>query len=76
MIGNNKKLFSAKTGMQKKQVLQDPGYVEDIKDGCCMLHALYNIMSETLKILKQDITGLLSLFISCQRHQKCVGITM
>ena len=42
--------------MQKKQVLQDPGYVKDVKDACCMLHALCKIMLKTLKILKQAIT--------------------
>ena len=39
MIGNIKRTFLPKTGMQEKQVLQDPGYVEDIKDSCCMLSA-------------------------------------
>ena len=53
MIGNIKKTFPPKTGMQKKQVLQDPGYVKDVKDACCMLHALCKIM---LKILKQAKT--------------------
>ena len=42
--------------MQKKQLLQDPGYVEDIEDSCCMLHALYKVLSKTSKILKQAIT--------------------
>ena len=40
MIGNIKKLFPLKTGMQKKQVLQDPGYVKGVKTACCMLHAM------------------------------------
>ena len=63
MIRNIKKTFPPKTGMQKKQVLQDPGYV---KDACCMLSAKYSnntvdwcqfyILSKTLKILKQAIT--------------------
>ena len=30
-IGNIKKLFLPKTGMQKKQVLQHPGYVKGVK---------------------------------------------
>ena len=42
--------------MQKKQFLQDLGYVEDIKDSCCMLHALCKIMSKMSKILKEAIT--------------------
>ena len=40
MIGNIKKLFPPKTGMRKKQVLQDPGYVKGIESSCCMLHAI------------------------------------
>ena len=56
MVRNMKETFPLKTGMQKKQVLQDPGYVKDIEDACCMLHALCKIMSKISKILKQDIT--------------------
>ena len=37
MIGNIKKLFLPKTGMWKKQGLQDPGYVEGVGSACCML---------------------------------------
>ena len=40
----------------QKQVLQDPGYVEDVEDSCCMLHDLCKIMSKMSKILKQAIT--------------------
>ena len=40
MIGNIKKTFLPKTGMWKKQVLQDPGYVKGVKSACCMLHAM------------------------------------
>ena len=54
MIGNIKRTFPPKTGLREKQVLQDPGYVEDVEDSCCMLHALCRIMSKMLKILKQD----------------------
>ena len=56
MIGNIKKTFPPKTGMQKKQVLPDSGYVKDVEDACCMLHALCKIMLKTSKILKQAIT--------------------
>ena len=35
MIGNMKETFRPKAGMWKKQVLQDPGYV-DIVEACCM----------------------------------------
>ena len=41
MIGNIKETFPPKTSTQKKQVLQDPGYVEDVEDACCMLSAKY-----------------------------------
>ena len=56
MIGNIKKTFPPKTGMREKQLLQDPGYVKDVGDSCCMLHALCRIMSKMSKILKQAIT--------------------
>ena len=39
MIENIKRKFPPKTGMQEKQVLQDPGYVDTV-DTCCMLHAM------------------------------------
>ena len=58
MIGNIKETFPPKTGLGEKQLLQDPGYVKDIKDSCCMLHTLCRIMLKTLKILKQAITDL------------------
>ena len=38
MIGNIKETFLQKTGIQKKQILQDPRYVDTAK-ACCMLHA-------------------------------------
>ena len=41
MIGNINRKFLPKTGMQEKQVLQDPGYVDTV-DTCCMLHAACN----------------------------------
>ena len=55
MIGNIKRTFLPKTGLQEKQLLQDPGYVKDVRDSCCMLHALCRIMSKMSKILKQGI---------------------
>ena len=39
MIENINRKFPPKTGMQKKQLLQDPGYVDTV-DTCCMLHAM------------------------------------
>ena len=38
MIGNIKEIFPPKTGLREKQVLQDPGYVEEVETTCCMLH--------------------------------------
>ena len=37
MIRNIKETFPPKTGLREKQLLQDPGYVEDIED--TLLHA-------------------------------------
>ena len=42
MIGNIKETFPPKTGMWKKQVLQDPRYVKDVEDACCMLSVKYS----------------------------------
>ena len=39
LVRNMKETFPPKTGMRKKQVLQDPGYVDTI-DTCCMVHAM------------------------------------
>ena len=63
MIGNIKRTFLPKTGLREKQLLQDPGYVKDVRDSCCMLHTLCRIMLKTLKILKQATTDFLG-FIS------------
>ena len=40
MIRNIKEIFPPKTGMQEKQFLQDPGYVEWVETTCCMLHGI------------------------------------
>ena len=40
MIGNIKRTFLPKTGVQEKQLLQDPGYVEGVETACCMLHGI------------------------------------
>ena len=55
MIGNIKKTFPPKTGMQKKQVLQDPGYVKDVKDAYCVLSAKYSNNTVDLFIIFQLI---------------------
>ena len=41
MIGNIKETFPPKTCLREKQLLQDPGYVEDIRDA--LLHAAYSV---------------------------------
>ena len=41
MIGNIKETFLPKTGLREKQLLQDPGYVEDVRDA--LLHAAYSV---------------------------------
>ena len=46
MIGNIKEIFPPKTGLREKQLLQDPGYVKDVRDAllhaaCCMISAEY-----------------------------------
>ena len=43
MIRNMKETFLPKTGMRKKQVLQDPGYIGSVKGPCCMLHAILQL---------------------------------
>ena len=54
MIGNIKKNFPPKTGIQ--ELLQDPGYVIGVEGPCCMLHAILqgctNTMSKVLKEIK------------------------
>ena len=42
MVRNMKETFPPKTGMWKKEVLQDPGYVKGVKDACCMLSTKYS----------------------------------
>ena len=41
MIRNIKETFPPKTGLREKQLLQDPGYVEDVKD--TLLHAAWSV---------------------------------
>ena len=41
MIGNIKKTFLPKTGLQEKQLLQDAGYVEDVE--VTLLHAAWSV---------------------------------
>ena len=53
-----------KTGVQEKQLLQDPGYVEGVETTCCMLHAILQgcmkyPMSKELKEIKITIIKLI-----------------
>ena len=41
MIRNIKETFLPKTGLREKQLLQDPGYVEDVED--TLLHAAWSV---------------------------------
>ena len=43
MVRNMKETFLPKTGMQKKQILQDPGHVKDIRDA--LLHAACSLQN-------------------------------
>ena len=43
MIGNIKEIFPPKTGLREKQLLQDPGYVEDVGDA--LLHAALSLQN-------------------------------
>ena len=54
MIGNIKVTFSPKTGLQEKQLLQDPGYVEDVRDA--LLHAAYSVQ-DNVKDVEDIITS-------------------
>ena len=56
MIGNIKETFPPKTGLREKQLLQDPGYVKDIRDA--LLHAAYSVQDnvEDVEDIKQAIT--------------------
>ena len=49
MIGNIKETFPPKTGLQEKQLLQDPGYVKDVSDA--LLHGLCRIPVDCLQFV-------------------------
>ena len=55
-----KKSSPPETGLQEKQVLQDPGYVKGVETTCCMLHGMlqgctkYPMLKE-LKEIKRAI---------------------
>ena len=57
MIGNIKEIFPPKTGIQEKQLLQDPECVKGVETTCCMLHGILQgctkyPMSKELKEIK------------------------
>ena len=52
MIGNIKEIFPPKTGLQEKQVLQDPGCVEG---PCCMLHGILQRCTNTMSKVSKEI---------------------
>ena len=43
MIGNIKEIFPPKIGLREMQLLQDPGYVEDVRDA--LLHAAWSLQN-------------------------------
>ena len=43
MVENIKKTFPPKTALREKQLLQDPGYVEDVGDA--LLHATWSLQN-------------------------------
>ena len=49
MIGNIKETFPPKTGMQEKQLLQDPGYVDTVTDVTCEVKVEYSVTSRETK---------------------------
>ena len=55
MIGNIKEIFPPKTGLQEKQVLQDPGYVEGVEGPCCMLHGILQYCTNTMLKVSKEI---------------------
>ena len=62
MIGNIKRTLPPKTGLREKQLLQDPGYVEVIRDSCYMLHTLQDNV-EDLKDIKTSHNRILTDFL-------------
>ena len=55
MIENIKKTFPPKTGMQEKQLLQDPGYVRGVEGPCCMLHGILQGCMNTMSKVSKEI---------------------
>ena len=62
MIGNIKRTFPPKACLREKQLSQDPGYVEDVGDSCCMLHTLQDNV-EDIKDIKTSHNRFLTDFL-------------
>ena len=63
MIGNIKRTFPPKTGLREKQLLQDPGYVKDRGDSCCMLPGILQNNVENVKDIKTSHNRFLTDFL-------------
>ena len=63
MIGNIKRTFPPKTGLQEKQLLQDPVYVQ--RRQIFMLHAAYSVQDnvEDVKDIKTSHNRFLTYFL-------------
>ena len=55
MIRNIKETFPPKTGMWKSSFLQDPGYVEDVEDACCMLQECTAVLFIVVEDVKDTV---------------------
>ena len=55
MIRNIKETFPPKTGMWKSFFLQDPGYVKDVGDACCMLQECTAVLFIVVEDVKDTV---------------------
>ena len=79
MIGNIKETFLPKTGLREKQLLQDPGYVQDIRK--FMLHTAHSVQDnvEDIEDIKTSHNRFLTDFLEFYLiivEDVCVRITM
>ena len=55
-VGKDQRAYwEIKTGLQEKQVLQDPGYVGGVKGPCCMLHGILQGCTNTMSKVSKEI---------------------
>ena len=59
MIGNIKEIFLPKTGMQEKQLLQDPGYVRVVGEMCAALLHACRIFSVVVGDIREGLNYIL-----------------